>query len=119
MLERHAQMLGFDLVELLMIAADVPGAEAANLPVHDLPSPAEAVLQADGVALRLEAAQELRPEPLERFQVPRLQRANQFVGHAFRGAYENVVEEMLNLAGDERPTRSGDRAGLRDGVPVR
>lgn len=73
MLECDTDVLGADLIELLMIAADVLAAQGANVRVHDLAGKLETVFQPDRIAFRPKPAQEFRLKAFQRLQVPRFQ----------------------------------------------
>jgi hypothetical protein len=72
-LECYPHVLGADSFQALVIAADVPLAQLANVLVHDGSRRGKALFEADGVALRLESAEEFRFELFQFLQIPRQQ----------------------------------------------
>ncbi len=72
----------------------------------------ETVGEGDDVAFGFEAGEVFGFETFEIFQVPGFEMADVFVGEGFGGADEDIVEEMIDLAGDVGPAGAADLAGL-------
>lgn len=111
-LEGHADVLRLHAIEPLMVAANLPAAELPDDAVHDLLGRAEALARADRVALGLEATQIIGRERFEFLELGRGHRAGVARRQAVRGADEDVVEEVLHLAGDRPPVGHGHGARL-------
>jgi hypothetical protein len=86
MLERDGQVLGLLPADPLMIAADVAADERGDSRLHHQLRLVEPFCEPDGVALGLEAAEELGAEPFEVLQVPRFEVRDQLRRHALRTA---------------------------------
>ncbi len=112
MLVGDADVLGVEGGDLLMVAADVLFDEGADLWGHDLLCGGEAVGEGDDVAFGFEAGEEFGFEGFEVVEVPGFEVGDVFIGERFGGADEDVVEEVVDFAGDVGPAGAADLAGL-------
>src|SRR5215467_1049868 len=108
-----------DMIQLLVIAADVLTAQSADLHIHDRLRRFEPILRPDGVAFRGEPAEELRPEVLQVAQLLRRQRTGVVFRQTLGGTDRHIREIAANLAAYRRPDRARDLARFLDLASLR
>ncbi len=107
-----ADVLGLDGADLLVIAADVLAAELADSCVHDLLGGVKTFIEGDNVAFGFEAGEEFRAKTFEVVEVPGFQRIDIVAREGFGSTDQDIVEEMIDLAGDVGPAGLRTLAGL-------
>jgi hypothetical protein len=104
-LERDAEVSRVGHLDPLVVASDVPADQVVDRGLHHLLRDLQPLLQVHRVPLRLQSREERVLKRFEFAGVPRFEAVDQVRRDAFRTAHEDVVEEMLNLAGDGVPVR--------------
>src|SRR5579884_213767 len=102
-LELHVVVPRIDVVQLLMITADILATESSNLHVHDRLGRLKTFLGINAIAFRGEAAEKLRSEVLQMTQLLRRQRAGIILRQAARSTDRHVPEVVAHLPADGRP----------------